>query len=60
VLWLGNEALNAKEFVKDGKRKTMCLHTLRSVIHAVDQFVTKMLGKCAPCPSATAALAASA
>ena len=52
VLWMGDQALSAKEFVKNGTRKTCCFHTLRSVIHSIDQFITKVLSRCAQsfCP----------
>lgn len=48
VLWLGAQALSATAFVKDGKRRKCKLHTLRSLVHAMDRFVQVVLAKCAP------------
>lgn len=46
VLWLNNQALSAREFVKDGRRTKCRFHTLRAVIATIDKFVTALLSRC--------------
>ena len=45
VLWLGKEALNAKEFVVDGRKRKCCFHVTRALIATVDQFIMTELPK---------------
>lgn len=47
VLWMGQDALNAKQFVKDGRRVACCFHTMRALVAAVDQFIMHELPRCA-------------